>query len=343
MSKKTLITIAAILGVLAVIFAVMFFVRNGDVNTANENKAKIDELNAEYTGLQDEYTAAVGKLESFIPVVAEETASVEVTATEDAATVEVTTAEDATTVEVTTAAETPSMEVTAAAETPSMEVTAAAEAPTVEVTAAEEVPSVEVTATEEVPSVEVTAAEEVPSVEVTAAEEVPSVEVTAAEEVPSVEVTAAEEVPSVEVTAAEEVPSVEVTAAEEVPSVEVTAAVDAATVEEGFNIEGIASAADITAEKLAELGWTVVEDGTVTEELQAKFDAAFANGFVGASYTADKLIATKTLEDGTVLYLFEGAQTVIVPGAEPAEGFIAIAEKADTVEFREFFPKEIAE
>ena len=277
MSKKTLITIAAILGVLAVIFAVMFFVRNGDVNTANENKAKIDELNAEYAGLQDECNAAVEKLKGFIPVVAEETASVEVTAAEDAATVEVTTAEDATTVEVTTAAETPSMEVTAAAETPSMEVTAAAEAPTVEVTAAAEAPTVEVTA------------------------------------------------------------------AEEVPSVEVTAAVDAATVEEGFNIEGITCAADITAEKLTELGWTVVEDGTVTEELQAKFDAAFPEDFVGAGYTAAKLIATKTLEDGTVLYLFEGAQIVIVPGAEPAEGFIAIAEKADTVEFREFFPKEIAE
>ena len=244
MSKKTLITIAAILGVLAVIFAVMFFVRNCDVNTANENKTKIDELNAEYVGLQEECTAAIEKLEGFIPTVEEAAASVE-----------------------------------AAVEEKVEEVTE-----TVEEKVDETVEAVEEKTEEVVGTIEEKVDE----------------------------------------------------AAETVEEV-------ADAVEEGFNIEGITSAADITAEKLAELGWTVVEDGTLTEELQAKFDAAFPEDFVGAGYTAAKLIATKTLEDGTVLYLFEGAQTVIVPGAEPAEGFIAIAEKADTVEFREFFPKEIAE
>ena len=244
MSKKTLITIAAILGVLAVIFALMFFVRNCDVNTANENKTKIDELNAEYVGLQEECTAAIEKLEGFIPTVEEAAASVE-----------------------------------AAVEEKVEEVTE-----TVEEKVDETVEAVEEKTEEVVGTIEEKVDE----------------------------------------------------AAETVEEV-------ADAVEEGFNIEGITSAADITAEKLAELGWTVVEDGTLIEELQAKFDAAFPEDFVGAGYTAAKLIATKTLEDGTVLYLFEGAQTVIVPGAEPAEGFIAIAEKADTVEFREFFPKEIAE
>ena len=234
MSKKTLITIAAILGVLAVIFAVMFFVRNCDVNTANKNQAKIDELNAEYTGLQDEYNAAVEKMESFIPVVEEAAASVE----------------------------------------------------------------------------------------------------------GAVE----EKVEEVTETVEEKVDEAVETVEEKVEEVTETVEEVADAVEEGFNIEGITSAADITAEKLAELGWTVVEDGTVTEELQAKFDAAFANGFAGASYTADKLIATKTLEDGTVLYLFEGTQTYVIPDAVPAEGYTFIAEKADTtVEFRDFLAKEIAE
>ena len=172
--------------------------------------------------------------------------------------------------------------------------------------------------------------------EVTEVEEIPSVEpeVTEVEEVASVEpeVTEVEEVASVEAAVEEAV----VTVAEEAASVE--AAVEETIVEEGFNIEGITSAADITAEKLAELGWTVAEDGTVTEELQAKFDAAF-EGFTEAGYTAEKLIATKTLEDGTVLYLFEGAQTIVVPGAEATEGYTFIAEKADTVEFRDFLAK----
>ena len=159
-------------------------------------------------------------------------------------------------------------------------------------------------------------------------------EVTEVEEIPSVEpeVTEVEEVASVEAAVEEAV----VTVAEEAASVE--AAVEEAIVEEGVNIEGITSAADITAEKLAELGWTVAEDGTVTDELKAKFDAAF-EGFAGAGYTAEKLIATKTLEDGTVLYLFEGTQTIVVPGAEPTEGYTFIAEKADTVEFRDFLAK----
>ena len=266
MSKKTLITIAAILGVLAVIFAVMFFVRNCDVNTANENKTKIDELNAEYTGLQDEYNAAVEKMESFIPVVEEAAASVE-----------------------------------GAVEEKVEEVTE-----TVEEKVDEAVETVEEKVEEVTETVEEKVDETVEAVEEKTEEVVGTIEEKVDE------------------------------AAETVEEV-------ADAVEEGFNIEGITSAADITAEKLAELGWTVVEDGTVTEDMQAKFDAAFPEDFVGAGYTAAKLIATKTLEDGTVLYLFEGAQTVIVPGAEPAEGFIAIAEKADTVEFREFFPKEIAE
>ena len=177
--------------------------------------------------------------------------------------------------------------------------------------------------------------------EVTEVEEIPSVEpeVTEVEEVASVEAAVEEAV----VTVAEEAASVEaaveeaaVTVAEEAASVE--AAVEETIVEEGVNIEGITSAADITAEKLAELGWTVAEDGTVTDELKAKFDAAF-EGFAGAGYTAEKLIATKTLEDGTVLYLFEGAQTIVVPGAEPTPGYTFIAEKADTVEFRDFLAK----
>ena len=129
----------------------------------------------------------------------------------------------------------------------------------------------------------------------------------------------------------------EVTVTEETATVQ--AAVEEPAVEEGVNIEGITSAADITAEKLAELGWTVVEDGTVTEELQAKFDAAF-EGFVGAGYTAEKLIATKTLEDGTVLYLFEGTQTIVVPGAEPTPGYTVISEAADGAAcFMDFFAK----
>lgn len=164
-------------------------------------------------------------------------------------------------------------------------------------------------------------------------------EVTEVEEIPSVEpeVTEVEEVASVEATVEEAV----VTVAEEAASVEaaVEEAVEEPVVEEGVNIEGITSAADITAEKLAELGWTVAEDGTVTEELQAKFDAAF-EGFVGAGYTAEKLIATKTLEDGTVLYLFEGAQTIVVPGAEPTPGYTVISVAADGAAcFMDFFAK----
>ena len=178
--------------------------------------------------------------------------------------------------------------------------------------------------------------------EVTEVEEIPSVEpeVTEVEEVVSVEpeVTEVEETVTVEVTAAEVIPSVEPEVAVTKEAASVEAAVEETIVEEGFNIEGITSAADITAEKLAELGWTVAEDGTVTEELQAKFDTAF-EGFVGAGCTAEKLIATKTLEDGTVLYLFEGTQTIVVPGAEPTEGYTFIAEKADTVEFRDFLAK----
>ena len=175
---------------------------------------------------------------------------------------------------------------------------------------------------------EVTEVEETATVEVTAAEEVATVEVTAAEEAATVEVTAVEETATVEVTAAEEAATMEpeVVVTEEAATVE--AAVEETIVEEGFNIEGITSAADITAEKLAELGWTVAEDGTVTEELQAKFDAAF-EGFTGAGYTAEKLIATKTLEDGTVLYLFEGTQTIVVPGAEPTPGYPVISVAAE--------------
>ena len=177
--------------------------------------------------------------------------------------------------------------------------------------------------------------------EVTEVEETATAEpeVTEVEVVASVEAAVEEAV----VTVAEEAASVEaaveeaaVTVAEEAASVE--AAVEETIVEEGVNIEGITSAADITAEKLAELGWTVAEDGTVTDELKAKFDAAF-EGFAGAGYTAEKLIATKTLEDGTVLYLFEGTQTIVVPGAEPTPGYTFIAEKADTVEFRDFLAK----
>lgn len=177
---------------------------------------------------------------------------------------------------------------------------------------------------------EVTEVEETATAEpeVTEVEEVASVEAAVEEAV----VTVAEEAASVEAAVEEAV----VTVAEEAASVE--AAVEETIVEEGVNIEGITSAADITAEKLAELGWTVAEDGTVTDELQAKFDAAF-EGFAGAGYTAEKLIATKTLEDGTVLYLFEGTQTIVVPGAEPTEGYTFIAEKADTVEFRDFLAK----
>lgn len=278
MSKKTLITIAAILGVLAVIFAVMFFVRNCDVNTANENQAKIDELNAEYTGLQDEYNAAVEKMESFIPVVEEAAASVE----------------------------------------------GAVEEKVEEVTE----------------TVEEKVDEAVETVEEKVEEVTETVEEKADEAVEAVEEKTEEVIGTVEEKVDEVVEAVEEKADEVTETVEEVA--DA--VEEGFNIEGITSAADITAEKLAELGWTVVEDGTVTEELQAKFDAAFANGFAGASYTADKLIATKTLEDGTVLYLFEGTQTYVIPDAVPAEGYTFIAEKADTtVEFRDFLAKEIAE
>lgn len=177
--------------------------------------------------------------------------------------------------------------------------------------------------------------------EVTEVEETATAEpeVTEVEVVASVEAAVEEAV----VTVAEEAASVEaaveeaaVTVAEEAASVE--AAVEETIVEEGVNIEGITSAADITAEKLAELGWTVAEDGTVTEELQAKFDAAF-EGLAGAGYTAETLIATKTLEDGTVLYLFEGTQTIVVPGAEATEGYTFIAEKADIVEFRDFLAK----
>ena len=178
--------------------------------------------------------------------------------------------------------------------------------------------------------------------EVTEVEEIPSVEpeVTEVEEVASVEATVEEAV----VTVAEEAASVEaaveeaaVTVAEEAASVE--AAVEETIVEEGVNIEGITSAADITAEKLAELGWTVAEDGTVTDELKAKFDAAF-EGFAGAGYTAEKLIATKTLEDGTVLYLFEGTQTIVVPGAEATPGYTVISEAADGAAcFMNFFAK----
>ena len=277
MSKKTLITIAAILGVLAVIFAVMFFVRNCDVNTANENKTKIDELNAEYVGLQEECTAAIEKLEGFIPTVEEAAASVE----------------------------------------------AAVEEKVEEVTE----------------TVEEKVDEAVETVEEKVEEVTETVEEKADEAVEAVEEKTEEVIGTVEEKVDEVVEAVEEKADEVTETVEEVA--DA--VEEGFNIEGITSAADITAEKLAELGWTVVEDGTVTEELQTKFDAAFANGFTGASYTADKLIATKTLEDGTVLYLFEGTQTYVIPDAVPAEGYTFIAEKADTVEFREFFPKEIAE
>ena len=185
-----------------------------------------------------------------------------------------------------------------------------------------EVTEVEETATAEP---EVTEVEVVASIEAAVEEAV----VTVAEEAASVEAA----VEKAAVTVAEEAASVEaaieeaaVTVAEETASVET--AVEETIVEEGVNIEGITSAADITAEKLAELGWTVAEDGTVTEELQAKFDAAF-EGFAGAGYTAEKLIATKTLEDGTVLYLFEGTQTIVVPGAEPTPGYPVISVAAD--------------
>ena len=300
MSKKTLITIAAILGVLAVIFAVMFFVRNCDVNTANENKTKIDELNAEYVGLQEECTAAIEKLEGFIPTVEEAAASVE-----------------------------------AAVEEKVEEVTG-----TVEEKVDEAVETVEEKVEEVTETVEEKVDEAVETVEEKVEEVTETVEEKADEAVEAVEEKTEEVIGTVEEKVDEVVEAVEEKADEVTETVEEVA--DA--VEEGFNIEGITSAADITAEKLAELGWTVVEDGTVTEELQAKFDAAFANGFAGASYTADKLIATKTLEDGTVLYLFEGTQTYVIPDAVPAEGYTFIAEKADTtVEFRDFFAKEIAE
>ncbi|MDO5110341.1 MAG: hypothetical protein Q4D59_10460 [Erysipelotrichaceae bacterium] len=70
-------------------------------------------------------------------------------------------------------------------------------------------------------------------------------------------------------------------------------------------------------------GWTEAEDGTITDELQAKFDKAM-EGFTGVGYTPVKLLETQLVSGTNYKFLCE-AQTV-VPGAEKREAIVVIYE-----------------
>lgn len=70
-------------------------------------------------------------------------------------------------------------------------------------------------------------------------------------------------------------------------------------------------------------GWTEAEDGTITDELQAKFDKAM-EGFTGVGYTPVRLLETQLVSGTNYKFLCE-AQTV-VPGAEKREAIVVIYE-----------------
>ncbi|MBO2516069.1 MAG: hypothetical protein CW338_02160 [Clostridiales bacterium] len=90
----------------------------------------------------------------------------------------------------------------------------------------------------------------------------------------------------------------------------------------------------ITAQGLKDDGWNVMEEegtGIMDDDMQALFDRAFEN-LAGAVYTADRVFASKVLQDGSVVYLFEGTQTIVYPDAQPAPGWIAVLHMADQTE-----------
>ncbi len=70
-------------------------------------------------------------------------------------------------------------------------------------------------------------------------------------------------------------------------------------------------------------GFTPVEDGTITAELQAKFDAAL-EGLDGVSYEAVKLVATQVVA-GTN-YKFLANAKVVVPGAKATQKYVIVYE-----------------
>ncbi|MBO2517573.1 MAG: hypothetical protein CW338_09965, partial [Clostridiales bacterium] len=122
-------------------------------------------------------------------------------------------------------------------------------------------------------------------------------------------------------------------------------------VEEGANIEGIYSAADVNEDALLVNGWTVMseDEGTamMDDDMKALFASAFPEGFAGASYTAEEVIASKAMDDGSVLYLFKGTQTLVIAEPVTRDGFTIISVMTDaegnrTAEFRDFFAVEDA-
>ena len=75
-----------------------------------------------------------------------------------------------------------------------------------------------------------------------------------------------------------------------------------------------------TAEPV-EGGWTVVEDGTITPELQEMFDKAM-EGLLGVDYVPVELLETQVVAG--MNYKFRCEATVVYPGAEPKEAIVII-------------------
>ena len=68
-------------------------------------------------------------------------------------------------------------------------------------------------------------------------------------------------------------------------------------------------------------GWTKVEDGTITPELQEMFDKAM-EGMLGVDYVPVELLETQVVAG--MNYKFRCEATVVYPGAEPKEAIVTI-------------------
>ncbi len=68
-------------------------------------------------------------------------------------------------------------------------------------------------------------------------------------------------------------------------------------------------------------GFTPVEDGTITEELQGIFDKAM-EGFAGVGYTAKKLVATQVVAGTNYKFLCDAK--VVYPGAPTTEKYVTV-------------------
>jgi len=94
-----------------------------------------------------------------------------------------------------------------------------------------------------------------------------------------------------------------------------------------------------TKESEAVGGWSKVDDGTITDELQKIFDTA-VNGLTGATYKAEKLLETqlvsgtnyKFLEEKTTVTAEPVTSKVIVTVYEDLQGNVKLLDITDYTE-----------